>query len=221
MDVNKWKTFYKYNENQENITTQMVYTPRLSPRGDILCMDFTHGDEYQTTQYKIYPELYTEEFVEFMFDRELEYLEKYKNFSWAPEVLDVDSSKRRIFIRRGWNLNHIMQTNVLTTVCPGWAEKIKDIVQEQYDNGLLKLSVYPHSHMIHAGGRITSIDFYACADRNNPNIDLNMVMPLMGKSAFRFAEVKEGETVNLEQMYKNTLEKYHQWPANIFEDFQW
>jgi len=220
MNVSDWQKFYKYQDN-ELTTTQMVYTPRISPQGDIFCMDFCYGDEYQTNQYKIFSEMYTLDFVEFMFDRELEYLEKYKNFSWAPEVLDVDNSKRRIFIRRGWNFNHIMQTNDLTTVCPGWAEKIKSIVQEQYDNGLLKLSVYPHSHMIHAGGKITSMDFYACADRENPRVELEKVMPLMGQSAFRFAEVKEGETINLEQMYKNTLEKYHQWPKDIFKDFEW
>lgn len=220
MNVSDWQKFYKYEDN-ELTTTQMVYTPRISPQGDIFCMDFCYGDEYQTNQYKIFSEMYTLDFVEFMFDRELEYLEKYKAFSWAPEVLDIDMSNRRIFIRRGWSFNHILQTNNLTTVCPGWPEKIKNIIQEQYDNGLLKLSVYPHSHMIHAGGKITSMDFYACTDRENPRVELEKVMPLMGQSAFRFAEVKEGEKINLEHMFKNTLKKYHQWPENIFEDFKW
>lgn len=218
MNVSDWQKFYKY-ENNELTTTQMVYTPRVSPQGDVLCMEFTHGDEYQTNQYKIFSEMYTSEFVEFMFHRELEHLEEYKNFSWAPEVLDAKDYK--IFIRRGWNFNHIMQTHDLKIVCPGWPEKIKNIIQEQYDAGLLKLSVYPHSHMIHPGGKITSMDFYACTHKSDPYIDLEKVMPLMGQSAFRFAEVKEGEKINLEHMFKNTLKKYHQWPENIFEDFKW
>lgn len=199
----------------------MVYTPRISPHGSWFCMDFRYGNEYQTEQYKLHHDLYTEDYVRFMFDRELRFLRDYKDFSWCPNIEYIDYENQIIIFPNGWNFNHMMHKIDLNIGCPGWSDKIKNITQEQYDNGLLKLSVYPHSHMVFPNGKIVSFDFYACTKKEESLVDLETVKPLLGKSAFRFAEVENDGKIDIMAMYKNTLEKYHQWPGNIFEDFRW
>lgn len=205
MNIDSWKIYYKNNCQ----TTQMVYEPRISPNNKIFCMNFAYGSEYQLNQQKNYPEKYTPEFVNFMFERELNFLNLCKNESWCPEILDIDFTKQRIYLKNGRNINDLDQSQYISNV--------SKIIKEQWEIGIVKLTVYPHSHMLQEDGTITAIDFYASTTVEDPMIDVEKVLPLMGNSEFRFREVQQGQQINLIEMFKSTLLNHSRWPGNLVQ----
>ena len=70
MNVTNWTEYLKHDGSDLN-TTNVVYAPLVNPEGTVLCMDFVN------------PRITIEN--DFYFERELYYLDKFKDFSWAPE----------------------------------------------------------------------------------------------------------------------------------------
>jgi hypothetical protein len=225
MNVTDWKYYYKINEiTGKTQTSQMVYEPLISPDGSMFCMNFTYPSEYQQQQYKKYPECYTEDFVKWVFDREVYFIEKFSGYSWSPEILEINHTERRIFFK--WyngTCNDLIygggkfDDNVRS--------KFETMLKSQVDNGIFKLTAYPHSHFIDFNGNIRAFDFYACCTKDEHIIPLEKIRALLGESFNRFAECCNDGQVDLKMMFKNTLSKYEFWPNNltrdIYEKFNW
>ena len=108
-----WKYIYKISEGMAN-TTNMLYTPTVNPEGNIMCMDWTFDTLYQAMNTNRTPEL-----VEFFFKREVKYCDVFKDYKWAPKLLDIDGKK--IFVEfNNYSCNSILFANnqTLTDVCP-------------------------------------------------------------------------------------------------------
>ncbi|NDA62285.1 MAG: hypothetical protein EBX50_09600 [Chitinophagia bacterium] len=208
MDISNWQILYKAN----NTHTQMVYEPRISPDNKIFCMNFQYACTYQTQQTKNYPETYTEHFVHEMFVRELEFQKFCRSKSWCPKIIDVDYESKRIFLVAGRNL----------TEDPSEQNRkaVRDVIKDQWQMGMIKLTVYPHSHMIHSDGTITAIDFYASVEKHNPYVAVNSVLPLMGASEFRFRSAQQEDRIDLLEMFKHTLLRHSQWPGDMIDLYE-
>ena len=214
MNVEDWDLFYKIvNPTMKLETTQMVYEPRV--RDDVFCMNFVYPCTYQTQQTKKYHECYTEEFVFWMFERELKYLKKCEGFSWAPEILEIDYKNKRIFFRwYGYSCNNIIfGKNLDLKKIEEYKKQIRKILEEQINISLYKLTMYPHCHYIDNNGNMRTFDFYSCFDKDNYLMELNKIKALLGDSDYRFLECINENSINLKQMYINTLKKNSGWPT--------
>jgi hypothetical protein len=218
--MDNWSLYYKIDpQSLRRETTQMVYEPKINKDKTIFCMDFLWPSEYQYKQTKLYHSLYTDDFVDYMFKREIKYLELYKNYNWSPVVLDIDERKRQIFIK--WETktcNDLIYQNRDKSTIDHCILKFKEMLQEQIQIGLYKLSMYPHSHYIDSCGEIHAIDFYACSTDLDRWVSEDKIRPLLGDSSFRFKSCLVDNQYDLRKFFKETLLYYNQWPKNVTGD---
>ena len=210
MDISSWDLFYKIHESNGNrVTSQMCYEPRVSPQNDVFCMNYCFPCEYQATQERY---SYTKDLVEYTFQREVKYLDIFKDRPWAPEILDIKD--RKIFIKwYGKTCNDsVYKDNDLP---PTWLDDITQIILDQANAGYLKCSMYPHSHFYDNTGQMRAIDFYATVDRSDPFIDYDKISGIVGIDTDRFEKARIDNSINVEHIFQSGLLHYSKWPVNL------
>ncbi len=218
MNIENWHCYYKIHETEGRpTTTQMCYEPRINPEGNVFCMNFCFPCEYQSKQPRI---SYTKDLVDLMFYRELYYLNLFKDFNWAPEILEITDNK--IFIK--WYDNTcndlLYKHNSLESLHPGWFDDLKNIILDQVNFGYLKPTLYPHSHYYDKHGTMRTIDFYAVVEKTNPYMEKQDIEGLVGTDTDRFQLAQEGKMFNIETIFKSALTHYGKWPRNLNEVFE-
>lgn len=212
MNISDWSLYYKVHETKLTpTTTQRCYEPLVNPEGNVFCMNFCFPCEYQATQPRV---SYTQEFVDYMFERELHYLSVFEGKAWAPEILDIVG--KRIFIKwYGKTCNDSIYRD--DNLNGNWFTDIERIILEQVNLGYLKATVYPHSHYYDNNGQMRAIDFYACVEKDNPTLPLEKIVELTGEVNTRFQDATADGVVNVESIFKSGLLQYSQWPRQLTE----
>lgn len=218
-DITGWNKFYKYYDDGQLVTTNVLYTPYVNPEGTVLCMSWNEKDPYQRDNTRL-----TKELVDFFFDREVTYLMKFQEFDWAPRVLEVDLENRRVFIE--WNketLNTILYTGRnLDELCPTWKEEIFTMLKDIVDSGYYKMALYPHCFFIAADGTLKVFDFYSCLSIEERYLPRATLIGLIGPdSGGRFDEATVDNKVDFYVFFKNTLlnQLAKTWKDNPFPEF--
>lgn len=215
MNVSNWDLYYKTHETEcYPTTTQMCYEPRVNPEGNVFCMNFCFPCDYQINQQRI---SYTQKHVDFAFNREVTYLNIFKNRAWAPEVLDINN--KQIFIKwygKTCNDDLYKHNNLVET----WYLDLENIILDQVSLGYLKASIYPHSHYYDLNGQMRAIDFYATIERSNPYLSYEQLESLIGTDTTRFTDATEKDQLNIESIFKSGLLHYSKWPTNLTEIYK-
>ena len=211
METTGWNVYYKTDDKDGTLTTtQMCYEPLVSPDGNIFCMNFCYPCDYQLNQNRIG---YSKEFVDLAFNREVEFLTKFIDFEWAPEILKIENNK--IFFNwYGNTCNDVVFRRGTLKNYPTWREQLRKIILDQIRLGVYKATVYPHSHYFDDEGRMHAFDFYASADILNPYIDFEDAKCLISNKK-RFIEASEEGLINVETLFKSGLLEWSQWPGNL------
>jgi hypothetical protein len=196
----------------------MLYTPLVNPERNIFCQHWDHKNDYQTKHGL--REEFTEELIDFFFQRELTHLKIFENKSWAPTILDIDARNKKIFFKwPGETCNNIIYTQRnLQDYCDTWKTQLENIIIDIFDTGYYKLSLYPHCHFID-DGILKTFDFYGCVSRSHPYIEIDKIKGMIGpNSQERFDEAVTNNIVNLNILFKRALQKYIVWPDNVLQD---
>jgi hypothetical protein len=213
MNTNNWKPYYKQAEKEGgSITTQMCYTPLVSPDGKTFCMDYNYPSQYQLSQDRL---CYREEFVELMWQREVEFVNHVRYYQWAPELVDIADHK--IFFKwYGGTVNDVIYgSRDLENRHPTWRRDILRVITQQYnDAGIIKPTVYPHSYYYDGIGNLRTFDFYSCVYKTDVKIPYEDIKDLVSDNS-RFDEALEDDQVNVETIFKSGLLKYSKWPDNL------
>jgi len=192
---------------------QQTYEPLISSDKTVFCKNYSFPNKYQYREDSIRP-LYTEEVVEWFWNNELKYIEYFKNKAYAPEIIDIDYNNRKIFLKwYGKSCNQIIYSgeewpqNI-------WQQQIKDIVLDQYNEGVYKLTIYPHCHYISNDGNMRAIDWYGCVPVNEPYIPEKYMQGIIHETAqFRLEETGKAidNILSLETMFKRSLSTHVKW----------
>jgi hypothetical protein len=222
METNNWNLLFKYcTKAQRNIETNLVYTPLYTH--DKLCMKFDNTHYYQNQMLHSWLKerpFYTKELVSELFAKEVQLLDKFKQYSWAPEVLNIDEIKQEIIISwSGESCNNIIYSGrELSYYCPDWKNQLHNIIKELVDLGFYKITIYPHCFFIQ-DGVLKTFDFYGVFNKSNPYIKIESIKGIMGGSSMhRFEEAKSEELLNMEIMFKRALETHVTWPENALAE---
>ncbi len=210
MNIKNWTPFLKYHDGQLGMA-QQTYEPLISPDGKTFCANYDWRNRYQ----RMHSErpLYTKEIVDYFFNREVKYLTMFINKPYAPEIVDIDEKRKRIFIK--WynnNCNHSIYSDKKFDL--SWYNMIKDIVIDQYTTGYYKLTMYPHCHYIDNHGQMRAIDWYGVVPVEYPFIEEHYMQAIIHDSArFRLAETGEvkNNLIDLSIMFKRSLETHVMW----------
>ena len=213
MDITNWNPYLKLDASGRPCMAQQTYEPLISLDGKTFCKNYSWPNDYQYTETKDRL-LYTDEVAEWFFFNELTYLEYFKDKPYAPEILDIDYAGRKIFLK--WynvSCNQIIygghnwpETN--------WRKQIKDIMLDQYKEGVYKLTMYPHCHYIDTEGQMRAIDWYGCVPVEEPYIGEKYMQGIIHDTAkFRLEETGQAvdNVLNLETMFKRSLSEHVLW----------
>lgn len=221
IDTTNWRYYFKIDpETGERCCNNMLYTPLINDNEDIFCMHWDKNSPYQQLDT---PHELTDELISFFFNRELYYLMLFKDYIWAPKILAVDYTEKKIFLE--WNketCNDIIYTSDrnFDLEYPDWEEQLFNILKDIVDAGYYKSALYPHCFFFDKHGNLKTIDFYGCIDHANPYIKFSQLDGMMGKESHqRFIEATEGDSLNLSIFFKKALSKHVKWPGDPFPRF--
>lgn len=210
MNIDNWTPFLKY-QNGELGMSQQTYEPLVSPDGKTFCCNYDWQNRYQRQDEE--RPLYTKEVCDYFFEQEVKYINLFQSKPYAPEVIDIDNQRKRIFIK--WynnNCNHTIYGDMMLDL--RWYEMIKRIVIDQYNTGYYKLTMYPHCHYIDNFGNMRAIDWYGVVPVAHPYIEEKYMEAIIHDSArFRLAETgpRNNGLIDLEKMFKRSLGTHVLW----------
>lgn len=211
--IDNWIPFYKYDDQgKPGCMSQQTYEPLISPDGKTFCANYAFDNKYQRVWQPDRP-LYTEEVVEYFFCKETEYALKFQSYTWAPEIIELDRTNKRIFYK--WNGPTCNEIIYGGGVLPqDWQQQIYDIMTTLFNEGVYKLTMYPHCHFFDQQGQMHTIDMYGCVEVDDPYIDKNIMDGIIHETAqFRLDETGElvDNRYNLEIMFKRSLGTHVKW----------
>jgi hypothetical protein len=213
MIISDWKPFYKHDEaGKPNCMSQQTYEPLISPDGKIFCANYDWQNKYQRIWQ---PDRvgYTQDVVEYFFDKEVEYATRFKDKPYSPIIVEIDYANNRIFYEWGSSCNSLIYGNE-GPMPEDWREQVSNMLLDAYNNGVYKLTMYPHCFYVDSNKQMRTIDWYGCVEVNNPFIDAKYMDGIIHSTAqFRLDET--GELVNgrynLGEMFKQSLGKHVKW----------
>jgi hypothetical protein len=208
MDISSWDIFYKYKQGGK-LRANLVYVPRISPDRNVFCMDFNIDKRYFFDR-----TLYTDNIAQFYFDNEIRWLEHFQNKTFAPDLIDIDKTSRRVFFK--WydtSLNHILEDK---KTIDEHHNEIKNILAE-LSKTVLKINYYPHTTYVDLNNNIRVHDFYGCVSNANSFLPMNMLTPILGKmDIWRFEQYNTDGLVDMKQVYALLLQvNSGEWPFEI------
>jgi hypothetical protein len=192
---------------------QQTYEPLVSSDGKTFCKNYAWPNDYQYRETLDRP-LYTSDVTEWFFENELKYIEFFSNKPYACEVKDIDYNNRKIYIK--WynsSCNHAIYGNKNWNKNT-WRNQIKEIIIDQYIEGIYKLTMYPHCHYISDDGNMRAIDWYGCVPVDSPYIEEKYMQGIIHETAkFRLEEtgLAVNSVLNLETMFKRSLGTHVKW----------
>jgi hypothetical protein len=108
-----------------------------------------------------------------------------------------------------------------------WRDQLKYIMTDLYNDGVLKLTMYPHCHFLDANGTMKTIDWYGCVPINNPLIETKYMDAIVHETArFRLDETERtSEHYNLKVMYQKSMCNHVKWNGEslqyIYDELHW
>lgn len=212
INLSDWQIYYKFSEDGSRAMAQQTYEPLISPDGKTFCANYDWRNEYQR---KTQPDRtgYTQEVVEYFFKKEVEYAEKFKDLSWAPNIIDIDYNNFRVYYAwHGETCNEMIYTG--KPLPQDWQQQLKSIILEAYKQGVYKLTMYPHCHFFDEHGQMHTIDMYGCVEVSDPWIEAKYMDGIIHSTAqFRLDEtggVINGK-YNLGKMFMRSLGEHVKW----------
>ncbi len=208
-----WNPYFKLDYNGLPCMAQQTYEPLVSDDGKTFCKNYSFPNDYQYSDANDRP-LYTEEVVEWFWYNELKWIEYFKNKSYAPEIIDIDHASKKIYLK--WyneSCNQIMYGD-RSWPEDQWRKQIKDIIIDQYQEGVYKLTMYPHCHYIDNDNNMRAIDWYGCVKVDYPYVEERFMQGIIHDTAkFRIEETGTVNTglINLEIMFKRSLSTHVLW----------
>jgi hypothetical protein len=213
----EWTPFYKI-RNGIYSTTNLLYAPMINSEGNIMCMDWSLDNPYHNDNTRRTPEL-----IDFFFDREVRYLTMFKDYAWAPTIIDI--ADKKIYIE--WNkesLNTLLfvHNTSVDTLCPDWKNQQYTILKDLQDAGYYKMSLYPHCFFLDKNNRLKTFDFYGCVEIANPYIERKQIEGIIGdESGGRFDSATKDGIVDFSLFFKYTMLTHLAltWPDNPFPEY--
>lgn len=213
MNTTDWQHYYVTDQSNKRWKTGALYEPLVSLDQKILCMRFDPDSKFRNKPV-------SNELINDCFTREIKYLKKFNKYPWCANLIDVDTSKREIYIE--WNIECCEQTIVngadLSNILPDWKEQLQQIVLDIKINEVYKITMYPCYHFIKED-KLKAFAFYTTCDYEEQPIDINLYRPILNEERSKFINsVWPDGKVDFSILNKHSLTEYVKWPEDPLPD---
>ena len=219
IDTSGWNYYYKIEpKDGTRVPSNMLYTPLVNKDGTMMCMHWDIDSSYQKYNARL-----TEQLMDFFFEREIKFLNVFKEKSWAPKIYDIDISSKKIFIE--WNsetVNDIAygKNRNLNNEFIDWQDQLYTILEDIVKSGHYKMALYPHCFFFDKDSKLKTFDFYSCISHEERYIEKKKIEGMLGKdSAPRFDEATKDGFIDFEIFFKRTLSTHLKWPGDPLPSF--
>ena len=217
MDTTNWKCYYKMSMTGELTESNLLYTPTVNPKGNVMCMHYGNDDVYR----KNVPIL-SEELIDWFFEREVKFLKELSYLDSTPEIYEIDYTNRKIFIE--WNTETLSQivndsSRSLDNELPNWREQIENMLVNFKIHECYKMSLYPHCFYISKGGTLKTIDYYSVVPYSERFIERKIIEGIIGtEGAYRFDHSPDSGQIDFKKFFEITLNQHLTlyWPDSPF-----
>jgi hypothetical protein len=151
---------------------------------------------------------------DYWFKLELTGIEILSNKSYAPKILNIDLTNKKIII--DWkncnNINHLLNFN--QSLPDDWKKQIKCIILDLESLGILKINLYPHTfYLDHSTIRI--IDLHGCLSKDALIYQTDIDHIINDKNRFKFNH----GILNIQETYTYTSKNNTgNWPKGVIDD---
>lgn len=150
---------------------------------------------------------------DYWFNLEITSIEILSNKSYAPKVLNIDTTNKKIVI--DWkncnNINHLLNFN--QSLPNDWKEQIKYIILDLESLGIYKINLYPHTFYLDYL-TIRIIDLYGCLYKDALIYQRDIDHIINDKSRFKF----DHGILNIQETYTYTLKNnIGNWPRGVID----
>lgn len=219
IDTNGWNYYYKIEpKDGTRVTSNMLYTPLVNNDRTMMCMHWDINSPYQSYNNRL-----TSQLVDFFFEREVRFLNLFKEQPWAPKIYEIDLANKKIFIE--WNketVNDVVygKDRNLDNEFPNWKDQLYNILNDIVKSGFYKMALYPHCFFFDKDKNLKTFDFYSCISHEERYLEKKKIEGMLGKdSAPRFDEATSNGLIDFEVFFKRTLSTHLKWPSDPLPGF--
>jgi hypothetical protein len=178
-------------------TEQGIYQSLINENRDVFCMHFDLDNPK-----------YPKDLVKSSFDREVRYLKKLSNYSWAPEVITIDENNLEIFFR--WYDNDCRKRIPIN-----FKDQLLQILIDLDYEKIYKPSFYPKYFYVDDLDHIRCFNFYTASDYNEQPINIEFYKPILNSDRLSLIEkISDAGKLDIGILMKYAFNEYIQWPQN-------
>lgn len=218
--MSNWNYYYKLTATKNLCDSNMLYSPKINPEGNIMCMDYCQDSIYRPDK-----ELINQELLNWFYNREIRFLQELTNLKSTPKIYEIDTKNNRVFIE--WNKETLSQiifddNRNIDTELPTWQRQIYNILKDFKTKEYYKLALYPHCFYISKDGELKTIDYYSVVPVSERFIERRIIESIIGKDgAYRFDQSTDDGIIDFKKFFEITVKKHltNYWPNSPFPNF--
>jgi hypothetical protein len=219
-DISNWNYYYKLTPSRVLNDSNMLYSPKVNPEGNVMCMHYCQDQVYRPGR-----ELIDQELIGWFFNREIRFLQELSNLNSTPKIYEIDTKNKCVFIE--WNKETLSQiifddNRNIDNELPNWKTQIYNILKDFKQKDYYKLALYPHCFYISIDGELKTIDYYSVVPVNERYIERKIIESIIGKEgAYRFDQSTENGIIDFKKFFEITVRQHltNYWPNSPFPNF--
>ncbi len=220
IDTTSWEYYYKLTPDGYPTDSNLLYSPKVNPEGNVMCMHYCIDNEYRKNG-----PITDKGLIQWFFEREVKFISELSYLKSTPKVYEVDLANRKIFIE--WNKETVSQivfnkNRNLDEELPDWKDQIREFLIASKQHNFYKMALYPHCFYIGKDSVLKTIDYYSVIPYSERFIERKIIEGVIGKDgAYRFDESTDSAGyIDFKKFFEITatthLTRY--WPNSPFNE---
>ena len=151
---------------------------------------------------------YPTELINSSFEREKRYVLQLINYSWAPELLEINPFTRKISFK--WYGNTCEEY-----VPANYIEQLQQITQDLYNEKIYKPNFYTKYFYTDKQERLHAYGFYSSSDTTEQPISMDFYRPILNDQRSKLVDQLEiGGKLDIGILVKHAFTDYIKWPGD-------
>ena len=177
--------------------SQGIYRSLVNKSRDVFCMDFNpDGSRYPV------------ELINHAFTTELYYLKRLVNYGWAPELLDYDTTERKIYFR--W-YNNTAETNLPDN----YAEQLRTMIIDLHREQIYKPAMYQKFFYTDKQSIMRGFTWYSSSNYADQPIDINFFKPILNPDRLALVNaISTDDKLDIGILMEKAYREYIKWPGD-------